>query len=75
MKFQIYVDTQKNYRWRLKASNGEPLASGEGYTTKENCMKAVSLVQSSAAAPVEDLTKVKSAFDTLLSPGMIRPKS
>jgi uncharacterized protein YegP (UPF0339 family) len=28
MKFQIYLDTQKNYRRRLKASNGEPLASG-----------------------------------------------
>ena len=62
MKFQIYLDTQKQFRWRLKSANNEPLASGEGYTTKENCMKAISLVQSSSKAAIEDQTAKANPF-------------
>jgi uncharacterized protein YegP (UPF0339 family) len=53
MKFEIYKDAQKLWRWKLVAANGEILASGEGYTRKRTCMAAIALVQSSASAEVQ----------------------
>lgn len=44
MKFELYQDTQKFWRWRLKAGNGEIIASGEGYVNKSDAQHAVDLV-------------------------------
>lgn len=56
MKFEIYKSGAE-YRWRLKAANGEIIAHGESYTTKANCQSAIDLVKSTTAAtPVVDLT-------------------
>lgn len=38
--------TPHEWRWRLVADNGEPLASGEGYHNKEDCLHAIELVKS-----------------------------
>ena len=35
-KFEIYLDKAGEYRFRLKATNGEPILASEGYTTKAN---------------------------------------
>jgi len=41
-KFEIYKDTAGKFRWRLKAPNGQIIAtSGEGYETKENCKNGI----------------------------------
>jgi len=32
-KFEVYKDGKGEYRFRLKASNGEIIAVGEGYKT------------------------------------------
>jgi hypothetical protein len=32
LKFEIYKDGQGGFRWRLKAANGEKIATGESYT-------------------------------------------
>jgi len=55
MKFQRYKDRAGEYRWRLKATNGEIIAdSGEGYVNASDCDHAIRLVKStSAATPVE----------------------
>jgi uncharacterized protein YegP (UPF0339 family) len=51
MKFEIYQDGAKEYRWRLKAANGEEVAaSSEGYKAKADAEKAVSNIKSGAAA-------------------------
>lgn len=57
--FEIYQDTQQQYRWRLKASNGQIIAvSGEGYTTKANAEAGITSVKTNAdTAPITDLTK------------------
>lgn len=34
--------------WRLKATNGEIIASHEGYTRKEDCLEAVERVRRAA---------------------------
>lgn len=39
-KFEVYP-SGKGYRWRLKAANGEPIASGEEYTTKQAAVNAL----------------------------------
>lgn len=52
MKFEIYTKTtwlgRREWRWRLRARNGEIVASGEGYTSKRRCVEAVELIQREA---------------------------
>ena len=44
MKFEMYKDPSGQYRWRLKAANGEIIASGEAYRNRDDCVNAVNLV-------------------------------
>jgi len=45
MKFELYQDAHKAWRWHLKAANGEIIASGEGYVNKQDAaVNAVNLV-------------------------------
>ena len=56
--FEIYRDSRQEFRWRLKAANGQVIAtSGQGYKAKADCRHGVELVQKEASqAKVEDLT-------------------
>ena len=58
-KFQIYKDRKGEYRWRLRARNGEIIAdSNEGYSRKASCKHGIDLVKEQAAsAVVEDQTE------------------
>jgi uncharacterized protein YegP (UPF0339 family) len=48
--FEIYEDEGKNQRWRLKASNGQTIASSSGnFKTKAEAEKAVATVKAGAA--------------------------
>ena len=54
-KFQIIKGKDDQYYFRLKAANGEIIANGEGYTTLQNCKKAIEVIKNIAkAAPVEE---------------------
>ena len=47
MKFETYVDSRIEWRWRLKADNGKIIAdSGEGYKNYTDCLHAIDLVKS-----------------------------
>ena len=49
MKFEVYQDTAKEFRWRLKAGNGETLATaGQGYKAKADCTKGVDRIKDEA---------------------------
>ena len=48
-KFEIYKDRRGEYRFRLKASNGEVIASSEGYKTKSGAKKGAESVKRNAA--------------------------
>ena len=48
-KFEIYADKSGQFRFRLKAKNGEIIAVGEGYTTKAACKNGVDSVMRNAA--------------------------
>ncbi|MBF4770484.1 DUF1508 domain-containing protein [Nocardioides agariphilus] len=55
--FEIYKDKKGEFRFRLKSSNGQIVASGEGYPTKAGANKGVEAVQRAAAgAKVVDKT-------------------
>ena len=59
MKFEIYKDTAGEWRWRLKAGNGEKIAdSAEGYKSKADCVFGITLVRSTDnTTPIVDLTQ------------------
>jgi len=59
-KFVVYHDKAKKFRFRLLASNGEIIASGEAYESKAACMNGIKSIQkSAAAAKIIDETIVK----------------
>ena len=51
-KFEIYKDAAQKFRWRLKAPNGEIIASGEAYESKDGCIKGIESVKTSAPRAV-----------------------
>ncbi|MCH5351492.1 MAG: YegP family protein [Clostridiales bacterium] len=53
-KFEIYLDKAGEYRFRLKAANGEKILASEGYTTKANCKNGInSVVKNAPSTTVE----------------------
>lgn len=48
-KFEVYLDKKGEYRFRLKARNGEIIAASEGYVTKISCMNGVESVRKNVA--------------------------
>ncbi len=47
-KFEMYPDKAGKYRWRLKAGNGETIAQGQGYSSKQACEKGIDAVKREA---------------------------
>ena len=48
-KFEVYTDKKGETRFRLKAANGQIVATGEGYSTKKACLNGVESVRKNAA--------------------------
>ncbi|MDR0624688.1 MAG: DUF1508 domain-containing protein [Treponema sp.] len=49
-KFEIFLDRKKQYRFHLKATNGEIIAASEAYETKAACLKGIKSIQKNAPA-------------------------
>jgi len=47
-KFEIYKDASGKFRFRLKAPNGEIIATGEAYAAKDGCKKGIESVKVNA---------------------------
>ncbi len=47
-KFEVWVDKAGEYRFKLKAPNGEVIATGEGYSSKAGCMNGIESVKKNA---------------------------
>ena len=47
-KFEIYTDKAGEFRFRLKAKNGEIVGTSEGYKTKVSCENGVESVKKNA---------------------------
>jgi uncharacterized protein YegP (UPF0339 family) len=56
-KFEVYQDKKGEYRFRLKAGNGQVIATGEGYTTKKACLNGIESIRKNAPdAKLDDQT-------------------
>ncbi len=47
-KFEVYVDKAGEFRFRLKARNGEIVATGEGYKAKASCLNGIESIRKNA---------------------------
>ncbi|MCI6569457.1 MAG: YegP family protein [Dysosmobacter sp.] len=47
-KFEVYSDKAGEFRFRLKATNGQIIAVGEGYKAKAGCLNGIASVQKNA---------------------------
>jgi uncharacterized protein YegP (UPF0339 family) len=47
-KFEIYEDKAGKFRFRLKASNGQVIATGEAYSSKSACLNGVESIKKNA---------------------------
>ena len=47
-KFEVYTDKAGEFRFRLKARNGEIIAVSEGYKAKASCMNGIESVRKNA---------------------------
>ena len=54
-KFEIYLDKAGEYRFRLKARNGEIILASEGYSQKSGCKNGIESVRKNA--PEAEVTK------------------
>ncbi|NND46893.1 MAG: YegP family protein [Woeseiaceae bacterium] len=50
-KFEVYKDKAGEYRFRLKAANGQNILSSEGYNGKESCLNGVESVRKNSQNP------------------------
>ena len=48
-KFEVYTDKAGEFRFRLKAGNGEIILTGEGYKAKNSCLNGIESVRKNAA--------------------------
>lgn len=53
-KFEVYLDKAGEYRFRLKAANGEIILSSEDYKQKSSCMNGIESVKKNADSPIEE---------------------
>ncbi|MBQ6841593.1 MAG: YegP family protein [Firmicutes bacterium] len=47
-KFEVYTDKAGELRFRLKARNGEIIATSEGYKTRRGCLNGIDSVRRNA---------------------------
>lgn len=57
-KFEVYTDKAGEYRFKLKAPNGEVIAVSEGYNSKKSCMNGIeSVMKNAPKAKIVELEK------------------
>ena len=47
-KYELYTDKAGEFRFRLKARNGEPIGKSEGYKTKDSALNGIASVGKNA---------------------------
>ena len=57
-KYEVYQDKAGEFRFRLKAKNGEIIVTGEGYKAKASCLNGIdSIGRNAPGAPVEEVAE------------------
>ena len=47
-KFEVYADKRGEFRFRLKAANGQIIAVGEAYKAKASCLNGIASIRKNA---------------------------
>ena len=47
-KFEVFTDKAREFRFRLKATNGQIILASEGYAVRAGCMNGIESVRASA---------------------------
>ena len=55
-KFEMYTDKTDKCRWRLKAANGEVIATSEAYESEASCKNGIASVKKNA--PIAEIVMV-----------------
>jgi len=55
-KYELFTDIASEFRFNLKAANGEIIAASEAYETKQGVLNGIEAVQRSCDAEIDDLT-------------------
>jgi len=56
-KFEMYTDKAGKCRWRLKAANGETIATSEAYESEASCKNGIASVKKNA--PIAEIVMVE----------------
>jgi uncharacterized protein YegP (UPF0339 family) len=56
-KFEWFKDKAGKFRFRLKAPNGEIIATGEAYNSKDACVNGIESIKKNA--PIAKIVEVK----------------
>lgn len=48
-KFEVYTDKSGDTRYRLKATNGQIIGTGQGYASKAGCLKGIESIKKNSA--------------------------
>lgn len=59
--FERFKDVAGQYRFRLKAANGEPVMTSESYPTKQHADRAIADAQAAAIEATSQAIRVKDA--------------
>ena len=51
-KFEVYTDKAGEFRFRLKAANGQNICASEGYKSHRSCINGINSVKKNAESPV-----------------------
>lgn len=74
-KFECYKDKAGEFRFRLKAGNGETILSSEGYKSKASCKNGIESVRKNSALPERFVTATtkggKHKFNLMASNGQV----
>ena len=74
-KFEIYKDKAGEFRFRLKAGNGENILSSEGYKSKASCKNGIESVRKNSVVAERFVAKTtpsgKHRFNLMASNGQV----
>jgi len=54
--FEVYKDKSGEFRFKLKAPNGEIIATSEGYKSKASCLEGIESIKKNA--PKTDVVEI-----------------
>ena len=60
-KFEVYTDKSGEFRFRLKAKNGEIIATSEGYKKIDSCLNGIESVRKNAPEAVVETLEAATA--------------